>query len=74
MVILNIDVLVPGHEVGRVLGNVNANNQKPEEAGSSGMANSGARAAPVAQQPAAARPAARNGKSFTLIQKFILIN
>lgn len=32
MVILSIEVLVPGHEVGRVIGNVNANNTRVEEA------------------------------------------
>lgn len=55
MVILNIEVLVPGHEVGRVLGNVNADTARNEEAAGSTLAAGNARPAAI-QQPAA-RPA-----------------
>ncbi|OXU23008.1 hypothetical protein TSAR_015531 [Trichomalopsis sarcophagae] len=37
MVILSIEVLVSGHEVGRVLGNVNANSTRTEEAASTAV-------------------------------------
>lgn len=65
MVILNIEVLVPGHEVGRVLGNVNSDNAKSEESTSAPTSASN-EPRPVMNQQVASRAAPRASKTIML--------
>lgn len=59
MVILNIDVLVPGDQVGKVLGSVNADNAKAEEATSNAAQQANAAPRPVMNQQVAPKAASR---------------
>ena len=63
MVILNIEVLVPGDQVGKVLGSVSGESGKPEEVATSGPANTNGNSRPMNQQPAS-RPAPKASKSY----------